>query len=70
MQLNLLLTLTLTIMEKKTFYVFIVTLLLTSLFGCQPIYRVSHRGSGIYTDTIRVIYDDTNVKTFNVPNFN
>ena len=51
-------------------FALIVTLLLISLFGCQPIYRVSHRGTGIYTDTIRVIYDDTNVKTFNVPNIN
>lgn len=47
--------------------VLIVLLVLISLFGCQPIYKVSHRGSGIYTDTIRVIYDDSNIKTFQVP---
>lgn len=48
-------------------FVLFVLLVLLSLFGCQPIYKVSHRGSGIYTDTIRVIYDDSNIKTFQVP---
>lgn len=47
--------------------VLIVLLVLISLFGCQPIYKVSHRGSGIYTDTVRIIYDDSNIKTFSVP---
>lgn len=47
--------------------VLIVLLVLISLFGCQPIYKVSHRGSGIYTDTVRIIYDDSNIKTFYVP---
>lgn len=47
--------------------VLLVLLVLISLFGCQPIYKVSHRGTGIYTDTIRVIYDDSNIKTFQVP---
>lgn len=47
--------------------VLLLLLVLISLFGCQPIYKVSHRGSGIYTDTIRVIYDDSNIKTFQVP---
>ena len=47
--------------------VIIVLLVLISLFGCKPIYQVSHRGSGIYTDTIRVIYDDSNIKTFTIP---
>lgn len=50
--------------------VFIVLFVLISLFGCQPIYKVSHRGSGIYTDTLRIIYDDSNIKTFNVPYLN
>lgn len=48
-------------------FVLIVLLVLITLFGCQPIYKVSHRGSGIYTDTVRIIYDDGNFKTFNVP---
>ena len=47
--------------------VLVVLLVLLSLFGCQPIYKVSHRGSGIYTDTVRIIYDDSNIKTFYVP---
>lgn len=47
--------------------VLILLLVLISLFGCQPIYKVSHRGSGIYTDTVRIIYDDSNIKTFYVP---
>lgn len=47
--------------------VLIVLLVLITLFGCQPIYKVSHRGSGIYTDTVRIIYDDSNIKTFYVP---
>lgn len=47
--------------------VLIVLLVLISLFGCQPIYKVSHRGTGIYTDTVRIIYDDSNIKTFQVP---
>ena len=47
--------------------VLIVLLVFLTLFGCKPIYQVSHRGSGIYTDTIRVIYDDSNIKTFTVP---
>lgn len=47
--------------------VLIILLVLISLFGCQPIYKVSHRGSGIYTDTVRIIYDDSNIKTFYVP---
>lgn len=47
--------------------VLLVLLVLISLFGCQPIYKVSHRGSGIYTDTVRIIYDDSNIKTFYVP---
>lgn len=47
--------------------VLIVLLVLISFFGCQPIYKVSHRGSGIYTDTVRIIYDDSNIKTFYVP---
>lgn len=48
-------------------FVVIVLLVLISLFGCQPIYKVSHRGSGIYTDTVRIMYDDSNIKTFIVP---
>ncbi len=47
--------------------VLLVLLVLISLFGCQPIYKVSHRGSGIYTDTVRIIYDDSNIKSFYVP---
>lgn len=47
--------------------VLIVLLVLITLFGCQPIYKVSHRGSGIYSDTVRIIYDDSNIKTFYVP---
>lgn len=47
--------------------VVIVLLVLLSLFGCQPIYKVSHRGSGIYTDTVRIIYDDSNINNFYVP---
>lgn len=47
--------------------VLIVLLVLITLFGCQPIYKVSHRGSGIYTDTVRIIYDDSNIKTFYAP---
>lgn len=47
--------------------VLIVLLVLITLFGCQPIYKVSHRGSGIYTDTVRIIYDDSNIKSFSVP---
>lgn len=48
-------------------FILIILLVLISLFGCQPIYKVSHRGSGIYTDTVRIIYDDSNIKTFYVP---
>ena len=47
--------------------VLIVLLVLITLFGCQPVYKVTHRGSGIYTDTVRIIYDDSNIKTFYVP---
>lgn len=39
----------------------IVLLLLISLFGCQPIYKVSHRGFGIYTDTISIRYNSGNL---------
>ncbi len=38
----------------------IVLLVLLSLFGCQPIYKVTHRGFGVYTDTVSVRYDSGN----------
>lgn len=47
--------------------VLFVLLVLITFFGCQPIYKVSHRGYGTYTDTVRIMYDDSNVKTFIVP---
>ena len=47
--------------------VLIVLLVLITLFGCQPVYKVTHRGSGIYTDTVRIIYYDSNIKSFYVP---
>lgn len=40
--------------------VLLVLLVLLSLFGCQPIYKVSHRGFGVYTDTVSVRYDSGN----------
>lgn len=42
----------------------IVLLVLITLFGCQPIYKVSHRGFGVYTDTISVRYDSGNYPQF------
>lgn len=41
--------------------VVVVLLALITLFGCQPIYKVSHRGFGVYTDTISVRYHSGNV---------
>lgn len=47
--------------------VLFVLLVLISFFGCNPIYKVSHRGYGTYTDTVRVMYDASNAKTFFIP---
>lgn len=47
--------------------VLIVLLVLISLFGCNPSYRVTHHGYGVYSDTIHVIYNSGNLKEIYIP---
>lgn len=48
-------------------FVLIALLVLISLFGCNPTYRVTHHGYGVYSDTIRVIYNSGNKQDIYIP---
>lgn len=64
-----------TLSPNNTWTLFIYLLLLIisvimALTSCNPYYRVTHRGYGIYTDTIRVNYNSGNTTDFYpAPNF-
>lgn len=49
------------------YFLILVISVILALTSCNPSYRVTHHGYGVYSDTIRVIYNSGNHQEIYLP---